>query len=169
MPAASALDLGMTAPDVVLETRVSGRSRTRPVALRDADTRWTVLVFEPHPGVARLREIEALRMNFVAEDASLVIVAPPGLGICSELERAGTGLRTALDDGELAAAFGSNGPATFVLDPHGTVYDAHHGTGGEYVALALLQALRIGSPSLRLVEAARAAHIASLDCVACAA
>ena len=56
-----------------------------------------------------------------------------------------------------------------MLDPHGTVYDAHHGTGGEYVALALLQALRIGSPSLRLVEAAREAHVASLECVACAA
>ena len=148
----------MTAPDVVLETRTGGRERT--VALRDADTRWTVLVFEPEPDHDRLREIETLRTNFVAEDAALVVVAP------TLLERP---VQSVLDDGELAASFGADGPATFVLDPHGTVYDAHHGTGGEYIALALLQALRIGSPSLRLVEAARAAHIASLDCVACAA
>ena len=146
----------MTAPDVVLETH-SGRT----IALRDADTRWTVLVFEPEPDHDRLREIEALRTNFVAEDAALVVVAP------TPLERS---VPSVIDDGELAAAFGTAaGPATFVLDPRGTVHDAHHGTGGEYVALALLQALRIGSPSLRLVEAARAAHIASLDCVACAA
>ena len=148
----------MTAPDVVLETRTGGRART--VALRDADTRWTVLVFEPEPDRHRLREIEALRTNFVAEDAALVVVAP------TPLEQS---VYSVVDDGALATSFGTAGPATFVLDPRGTIYDAHHGTGGEYVALALLQALRIGSPSLRLVEAARAAHVASLDCVACAA
>jgi peroxiredoxin len=159
MPAAPALDLGMTAPDVVLETRVSGQTRTRHVALCDADTRWTVLVFEPEPTTARLREIEVLRTNFVAEDAALVVVSPPHAGICAEWERASTGLHSALDDGgELAASFGAFGPATFVLDPRGTVYDAHHGSGGEYVALALLQALRTGGPSLHLIEAARRAY-----------
>ena len=148
----------MTAPDIVLETRAGGRAGT--VALRNADTRWTVLVFEPQPDHDRLREIEALRTNFVAEDAALVVVAPTPLEGPVE---------SVLDDGDLATSFGSTGPATFVLDPRGTVHDAHHGTGGEYVALALLQALRIGSPSLRLVEAARAAHVASVGCVACAA
>ena len=120
-------------------------------------------MFEPQPDSARLHEIGTLRTNFLAEDAALVIVTG------TPLDLAAAGLETALDDGTLAAAFGTDGPATFVLDPHGTVYDAHHGTGGEYVALALLQALRIGSPSLRLVEAAREAHVASLECVACAA
>ena len=149
----------MRAPDVVLETRVSGRSRTTHVPLREADGRWTVLVFEPEPTAARLREIEALRTNFVAEDAALVVVTAPGPGICGEFERADTRLHSALDDGgELAAAFGATGAATFVLDSAGTVFDAHHGSGGEYVALALLQALRIGSPSLRLVHAARDVH-----------
>jgi peroxiredoxin len=158
MSAALAMDLGMTAPDVVLETRVSGRPRTQHVALCDADTRWTVLVFEPLPTASRLREIEALRTNFVAEDATVVVVSPPHRGLCSEFEQAGTGLHSALDDGaELADAFGALGPATFVLDPRGTVYDAHVGTGGEYVALALLQALRVGGPALQLVEAARVA------------
>ena len=160
MPALPALDLGMRAPDVVVEARVSGRARMQHVVLRDGDTRWTVLVFEPEPDAARLREIEALRTNFVAEGATLVVVSPPRRGLCAEYERAGTALFSAIDDGELAAAFGAAGPATFVLDAHGTVYDAHHGSGGEFVALALLQALRIGGPSLRLVEAARDAHAA---------
>ena len=148
----------MSAPDVVLETRISGRTRTTHVLLCDADTRWTVLVFEPEPSADRLREIESLRTNFVAEDATVVVVSPPAPGICREYERAATGLHAALDDGELAEAFGAEGPATFVLDPRGTVYDAHHGTGGEYVALALLQALRIGGPSMLLIEATRDAH-----------
>src|SRR4051812_29451594 len=158
MAHAQALDLGMCAPDIVLETRASGHPRPRHVALCAADTRWTVLVFEPQPSVGRLREIEALRTNFVAEDAVLIVVSALSPRIHFEHERAGLHLQTAIDDGDLATAFGAVGPATFVLDPYGTVYDAHHGTGGEYVALALLQALRIGGPSATLVEAARDAH-----------
>ena len=152
----------MRAPDLVIETRVSGRTRTSQLPLREADGRWTVLVFEPAADATRLREIDALRTNFVAEDAALVVVSPPGPHVCAEFARAGTRLQSALDDGDLADAFGAVGPATFVLDANGTIFDAHHGSGGEYVALALLQALRIGSPSLRLVHAARDAHAACL-------
>jgi hypothetical protein len=158
MPSASALDLGMRAPDLVIETCLTGRTRPKRIALTAGETRWTVLVFEPEPDAARLREIDALRPNFVAEGATLVVVA--GSGNCVSRELAGTGLQFADDRGELAGAFGTDGPATFVLDDRGTVYDAHHGSGGEYVALALLQALRIGGPSMRLVEAARDAHLA---------
>jgi hypothetical protein len=159
MPYAPALDLGMCAPDLVLETRVSGHTRTRHIALCDAETRWTILVFETAPTAERLREIETLRTNFVAEDATVVVVSPPMPGICQEYERANTRLHSAIDDGDLAGAFGADGPATFVLDARGTVYDAHHGTGGEYVALALLQGLRMGGASMRLVAAAREVHM----------
>jgi hypothetical protein len=144
------LELGMCAPDVVLETRVHGERHPHEVAVRRGDGRWTVLVFEPEPDEQRLLEIEALRTNFVAEGALVVLVAE---------DAPATRLHTTIDDGTLADAFGASGAATFVLDRHGTIYDAHHGTGGEYVALAMLQALRIGGPSLRLAHAARDANL----------
>ena len=49
MADALALDLGMRAPDVVVEARVSGRARMQHVALCDGDTRWTVASAWPHP------------------------------------------------------------------------------------------------------------------------